>query len=49
MYAPEVRDLKNPIPTSEESIARGKHEFETYCRCHGEDGRPRRPPITRSR
>jgi len=45
MYAPEVRDLKNPIPTSPESVARGKHEFETYCAvCHGEDGMAAQTP-----
>src|SRR5262245_7138832 len=39
MYAPQVRDIPNPIPSTPESIARGKHEFETYCSiCHGEDG-----------
>ena len=45
MYAPEVRDLKNPIASSPESIARGKHEFETYCAvCHGEDGMASQTP-----
>jgi mono/diheme cytochrome c family protein len=45
MYAPEVRDLKNPIASSPESIARGKHEFETYCAvCHGEDGMAAQTP-----
>ena len=45
MYAPEVRDLKNPIPSSEASIARGKHEYETYCAvCHGEDGMASQTP-----
>lgn len=39
MYAPEARLIQNPIPSSPESVARGKHEFETYCAvCHGEDG-----------
>jgi mono/diheme cytochrome c family protein len=45
MYAPEVRDLKNPIPATPESVARGKHEFETYCAvCHGEDGMAAQTP-----
>ena len=45
MYAPEVRDLKNPFPSTPESVARGKHEFETYCAvCHGEDGMAAQTP-----
>lgn len=45
MYAPEVRELKNPFPATPESIARGKHEFETYCAvCHGEDGMAAQTP-----
>jgi mono/diheme cytochrome c family protein len=45
MYAPEARDLKNPIASSAESIARGRHEFETYCAvCHGEDGMAAQTP-----
>jgi mono/diheme cytochrome c family protein len=39
LQAPEGRELANPIPSSEASIARGKHEFEIYCQvCHGADG-----------
>jgi mono/diheme cytochrome c family protein len=36
---PEAKALKNPIPRSPESEARGKYVFEIYCAvCHGKDG-----------
>jgi hypothetical protein len=38
LQAPEGRELANPIPATEASIARG-HEYEIYCSvCHGADG-----------
>jgi mono/diheme cytochrome c family protein len=45
MYAPQVHDLVNPIASTPESVARGKHEFETYCAvCHGQDGMAAQSP-----
>lgn len=45
MYAPQVHDLRNPIEATPESIARGKHEYETYCAvCHGQDGMAAQAP-----
>jgi mono/diheme cytochrome c family protein len=45
MYTPEAMTLQNPIKTSDASVARGKHEFETYCAvCHGEDGMAAQSP-----
>lgn len=39
LQAPEGRALVNPIEATEESIARGKHEYEISCAvCHGADG-----------
>ena len=45
IYAPQVRDIPNPIQATAESIERGKHEYETYCAvCHGRTAWPRRRP-----
>ncbi len=39
MHAAEARALVNPIPASEESVARGKEVYTTYCAvCHADDG-----------
>jgi mono/diheme cytochrome c family protein len=36
--------LRNPVPATEESIARGKYLFELNCLvCHGPDGRGKGP------
>ena len=45
IYAPQVMAIPNPIPSTPESIARGKHEYETYCAvCHGQDGMAAQTP-----
>jgi mono/diheme cytochrome c family protein len=39
LQAEEGKTLANPIPATEASIARGKHQYEIYCTvCHGSDG-----------
>ena len=39
MHAAEARALVNPIPATEESIARGKEIYTIYCQvCHAADG-----------
>jgi mono/diheme cytochrome c family protein len=39
MQAPVVVDLANPVPPTEESLARGEVLFLRYCAvCHGPDG-----------
>ncbi len=36
----EVRQLKNPIPSTGKSVAQGKAVFARYCAgCHGPDGK----------
>jgi mono/diheme cytochrome c family protein len=36
----EAKKLKNPIPFTKESIARGRTTFARYCtECHGTDGK----------
>lgn len=36
----EGRQMKNPVPASADSVAKGKALFHKYCRfCHGEDAK----------
>jgi len=45
MYSPVAHDIQNPVAATPESIARGKHEYETYCAvCHGQDGMAAQSP-----
>ena len=38
-FSPQAMALPNPIPRTEESIARGKQVYGVYCTlCHGADG-----------
>jgi len=38
-YEAAGKDLKNPLPKSEENLAEGKYLYENYCmHCHGEQG-----------
>lgn len=35
----EIRTMANPVPTSEEAVAKGLRHFAAYCAlCHGNDG-----------
>ena len=37
---PEAASLKNPVPSTPESIASGKSSYDWYCaRCHGPSGK----------
>ncbi|MEE9282303.1 MAG: cytochrome c [Myxococcota bacterium] len=50
MHASAARALVNPIPPSEQSIARGKEIYTTYCAiCHAADGMssPANNPVAR--
>lgn len=42
----QARTLKNPLPKTEEIIAKGKHLFEIYCSpCHGTTGEGNGPVV----
>lgn len=39
MFMPQATALENPVPSSPESIERGKYVYDIYCAvCHGPDG-----------